>query len=122
VKATDKIVLMKSGRLKNSLKKPIARLDGEEPHGEGNSIAVPATSTLKELRQLFERYAEEVNRSNLSSASKAIYVDFAACFVRWTYGGFRPGLQSSDRGTRAPFATDESSRLRRNGVTEESKT
>jgi len=113
---------MKSTRLENSLKRPFPCLDSETPNGEGKSAAAPATSTLKELRHLFEQYADEVNHSNLSSASKAMYVDFAACFVRWTYGGFRPGLQSSGRGTRAPFATDGSSSLRRYSVTKESET
>jgi hypothetical protein len=57
------------------------------------AIAAPALTTLREVRELFDRYAEEVNLSDLSQSSKAMYIDFASCFIRWMNGGFQPGLR-----------------------------
>lgn len=55
---------------------------------------VPASTTLREVRELFDQYAEEVNRSDLSQTSKSMYIDFANCFVRWMNGGFQPGMRN----------------------------
>jgi len=46
---------------------------------------------LKAVRVSFDRYAAEIKESPLSEASKTMYIDFAGCFVRWMYGGFKPG-------------------------------
>jgi hypothetical protein len=62
-----------------------------ETASEADGNALPSKSTLEEVRTLFEKYAAEVSRSDLSPSSKAMYVDFANCFVRWMYGGFKPG-------------------------------
>jgi hypothetical protein len=56
------------------------------------TTSAPLVSILREVRELFEQYAAEVEQSDLSSSSKTMYIDFADCFVRWMNGGFRPGL------------------------------
>jgi hypothetical protein len=61
------------------------------------AIVAPAPATLREVRELFGRYANEVNSSDLSDSSKAMYIDFANCFVRWMYGGFKPGMRKPDK-------------------------
>ena len=69
------------------LSKAVAQRPNEEPVS-----SLPSKSTLEELRVLFKRYTDEVNKStNLSQTSKTMYIDFADCFVRWMYGGFKPG-------------------------------
>jgi hypothetical protein len=53
----------------------------------------PSKATLRAIRVLFDRYAEEVDLSDLSQSSKTMYIDFANCFIRWMNGGFQPGLR-----------------------------
>jgi hypothetical protein len=55
---------------------------------------------LGRLRRLLEAYSDQVNASDLSVGSKAIYVQNAECFVRWVHGSFTPGINGpcfSDR-------------------------
>jgi hypothetical protein len=61
------------------------------------AIAAPSLTTLREVRELFERYVEEVDLSDLSQSSKAMYIDFASCFIRWMNGGFQPGLRKAGK-------------------------
>ena len=61
------------------------------------TLASPSMSTLREVRKMFDQYADEVDRSDLSQSSKAMYIDFANCFVRWIYGGFKPGMRNPDK-------------------------
>jgi len=51
--------------------------------------------TLETIDKLMRDYAEQVDKSDLSVASKSIYVDFANCFVRWIHGEFKPGSVGS---------------------------
>ena len=57
------------------------------------SAPSPSASTLSEVHKLLTQYAHEVEHSDLSHSSKAMYVDFADCFVRWMNGGFQPGIR-----------------------------
>ena len=57
------------------------------------STPSPKPSALREIRKLFDQYANEVDSSDLSQSSKTMYIDFANCFVRWMNGGFQPGMQ-----------------------------
>lgn len=43
------------------------------------------------LRLKLQEYATAVNSAELSAASRAMYIDMATCFVRWTEGMFTPG-------------------------------
>ena len=62
------------------------------------SRALPSNTTIEEVRNLFNRYAAELNANvELSQASKTMYIDFAGCFVRWMVGGFKPGSLGSAR-------------------------
>lgn len=79
----------KEGRLSKAIRPPTLP--------EGEQLSLPSKDTLEEVRRLLKRYSKEVNRSDeLSAASKAMYVDFATCFVRWIYGGFQPGSRGSN--------------------------
>jgi hypothetical protein len=49
------------------------------------------TELLKQIETLLELYADDVESAGLSEASKAHYIDFANCFVRWIRGEFEPG-------------------------------
>jgi hypothetical protein len=49
------------------------------------------TPTPDQMDALLREYAESVNKTDLSSSSKSMYIDFANCFVRWTRGEFQPG-------------------------------
>jgi hypothetical protein len=70
------------------LHKIAQRLQSDEPQDR----PVPSKETLEELRTLFDRYADEIAADlELSQGSKTMYIDIAKCFVRWMYGGFRPG-------------------------------
>lgn len=65
---------------------------GIRPSADPHSKAVPSQATLEEVQVFLGRYADEVNANlELSQTSKAMYIDFAGCFVRWMYGGFQPG-------------------------------
>ena len=45
-----------------------------------------------DLLRLANSLKAEVDKSTeLSQSSKTMYIDFADCFVRWMYGGFKPG-------------------------------
>ncbi|MGA2207598.1 MAG: hypothetical protein ABSG10_12790 [Terracidiphilus sp.] len=57
----------------------------------------PSASTLKEVHNLLTQYAAEMEQSGLSHSSKAMYIDFADCFVRWMNGGFQPGMRKSGK-------------------------
>lgn len=46
---------------------------------------------LRGLEPLLDEYTALVTASNLSHRSKAMYTDFANCFVRWIRGEFQPG-------------------------------
>jgi hypothetical protein len=59
----------------------------------------PSASTLKEVHNLLEQYAAEMEQSDLSHSSKSMYIDFADCFVRWMNGGFQPGLRPHGKKT-----------------------
>ena len=47
--------------------------------------------TLEAIDKLMRKYAEQVNKTDLSQTSKTMYTDFANCFVRWIHGEFKPG-------------------------------
>jgi len=47
---------------------------------------------IRRLGRLVNAYAAEVERAELASGSKAIYIEMADCFVRWVGGQFRPGI------------------------------
>lgn len=52
----------------------------------------PTKSALeKQIEILLQLYAAEVDHAELTPASKAGYIDFANCFVRWIRGEFVPG-------------------------------
>lgn len=51
------------------------------------------TKLLLEVGKLLSEYSEEVERTDLSPASKGMYIDFAGYFVSWMNGDFRPGTQ-----------------------------
>jgi hypothetical protein len=59
----------------------------------GESKVSPSNSTLIDVRELLDRYSQEVECSNLSQSSKSLYIDFANCFVHWMHGGFHPGMR-----------------------------
>jgi hypothetical protein len=70
------------------LPKLAQRLPSDKPQDR----PVPSKETLEELRMLFDRYADEIAADvELSQGSKTMYIDIAKCFLRWMYGGFRPG-------------------------------
>ena len=53
---------------------------------------VSKDETFKQkLRRLLEEYVAEVLKSDLSDASKSIYVGNAEYFVRWVHGDVRTG-------------------------------
>jgi hypothetical protein len=92
---------MESTNGKNRLNKLFARPEREATLGESDSFALPEKATLEQVHLLFETYAGQVNRSTLSPASKAMYIDFANCFVRWMHGGVQPGI-FGPKGRQAP--------------------
>lgn len=53
----------------------------------------PATWTLDELRQEFERYSQLVNAADLAPTTKTTYLSHADRSVRWLAGevDLRPG-------------------------------
>lgn len=78
---------MSSERISSRLPKTTVR-----PSAEPEPKAVPSQATLQEVQIFLKRYAEEVSANGeLSQTSKALYIDFADCFVRWMYGAFQPG-------------------------------
>jgi hypothetical protein len=65
---------------------------------DSQDASPPSKETTEEVRKHFKRYAAEITANGeLSQASKAMYIDFANCFVRWMVGGFRPGAPGSNR-------------------------
>lgn len=69
------------------------------PYKRRAAHTVPKAEPLTlEFRQTLESYlrlyADEVDHSELSEASKAMYTDFARCFVRWVTGQFKPGVSA----------------------------
>lgn len=73
-----------SSRLKKAAATP--------PADHGQDASLPSKATMEEVHKLFRQYATEISGNvELSQASKAMYIDFASCFVRWMVGGFRPG-------------------------------
>jgi hypothetical protein len=61
-----------------------------------------STTALEELEAALKKYSEEIDASELSSASKAIYLDHATNFVRWIKGEFRPGSVKSPWPVKSP--------------------
>jgi hypothetical protein len=55
------------------------------------------TELVKQLEILFQLYADDVDCADLTPASKAHYIDFANCFVRWIRGEFEPGRNAGKR-------------------------
>jgi hypothetical protein len=53
--------------------------------------SVSREDVLRGLEPLLDEYTAVVTASNLSHGSKAMYTDFANCFVRWIRGEFQPG-------------------------------
>jgi hypothetical protein len=82
---------MESENVKHRLSNLSAQLTPNLPQEQVEVYPPPSKETLEEVRILFDRYAEQINRSALSQSSKTMYIDFADCFVRWTCGGFIPG-------------------------------
>lgn len=79
---------MSEDNTKNRLSKALApkRLEDQRP------AVMPSKSTLEEVQKFLKLYTDEVERTpELSRTSKTMYIDFASCFVRWMYGGFKPG-------------------------------
>jgi hypothetical protein len=66
----------------------------------------PTKSELvKQLEISLQLYAAEVDRSDLSPASKEHHIDFANCFVRWIRGEFEPSRVAGDH--RPPASGDD---------------
>jgi len=62
--------------------------------GDQQGGVLPSKATLEEARVFLKRYAKEVNSCvELSQTSKSMYIDFAACFVKWMCGRFQPGIR-----------------------------
>jgi hypothetical protein len=77
-----------------------AHPESVEPAGEEAMKPVVSKETLEQICKLFEQYAAEVDRCDLSQSSKTMYLDHANCFVRWIYGGFKPGVRGSNSRSR----------------------
>jgi hypothetical protein len=73
----------------------------------------PTKSELvKQMEILLQLYAAEVDQAELTPASKAHYIDFANCFVRWIRGEFEPGSTAGNlRKPNWNKRTDKASRL-----------
>jgi hypothetical protein len=73
----------------------------------------PTKSELvKQMEILLQLYAAEVDQAELTPASKAHYIDFANCFVRWIRGEFEPGRTAGNlRKPNWNKRTDKASRL-----------
>lgn len=73
-----------------------ARPGPAEPAVEEDTNLMISKEALDEISRLFEQYASEVHRCDLSQSSKAMYVDHANYFVRWVHGDFQPGVRGSN--------------------------
>ena len=82
----------------NTGNKRLSKAAASPPSEEEHVVPLPSKATLEEVRKLFEQYSEELeSNGELSQTSKTMYIDFAGCFVRWMYGGFKPGSRGSNR-------------------------
>ncbi|HWR36390.1 MAG TPA: hypothetical protein VN622_11025 [Clostridia bacterium] len=77
---------------------------------------------LKQIRELLNGYADDVDKSDLSTHSKAMYIGHADNFVRWIHGEFTPGsVGTRDRKSLpfkpAPAEPEETNSLQENPVT-----
>ncbi|MBZ5569106.1 MAG: hypothetical protein LAN64_14805 [Acidobacteriia bacterium] len=63
--------------------------------GRGHNPWKSRLKLLEEPEAALKKYSEEIDASELSLASKAIYLDHFTNFVRWVKGEFRPGSVKS---------------------------
>lgn len=73
-------------------------------HKKMTANEVSKDETFKhKLRKLLEEYVAEVLQSDLSDASKSIYVGNAEYFVRWVHGDVRTGRFGARQRRGKPF-------------------
>jgi hypothetical protein len=74
-----------------SLKTGLSNLKKSAKVQGQSELSVSREDLLRGLEPLLDEYTALVTDSNLSHGSKAMYTDFANCFVRWIRGEFQPG-------------------------------